>query len=184
MCDHICFYKRQKIYKCFQTPTCTKITQKTCIFKYCNLICTYKYLSEASTDLAKGFLDDGLLPGDTVGVWGPNHPEWILTEYALAKAGLKMVTLNPLYKEQELIFALNTVNAKGLIHADAIGGLKADELIEIIKPEITSLKNIHSFDTGLKKLISSGKQSLANLPSVNSKDIFMIQTFTLLHNFF
>ena len=111
---------------------------------------TYKYLSEASTDLAKGFLDDGLLPGDTVGVWGPNHPEWILTEYALAKAGLQMVTLNPLYKEQELIFALNTVNAKGLIHADEIGGLKADELIEIIKPEITSLKNIHSFDTGLK----------------------------------
>ena len=136
---------------------------------------TYKYLSEASTDLAKGFLDDGLLPGDTVGVWGPNHPEWILTEYALAKAGLKMVTLNPLYKEQELIFALNTVNAKGLIHADEIGGLKADELIEIIKPEITSLKNIHSFDAGLKKLISSGKESLANLPSVNSKDIFMIQ---------
>ena len=106
---------------------------------------TYKYLSESSTDLAKGFLDDGLLPGDTVGVWGPNHPEWILTEYALAKAGLKMVTLNPLYKEQELIFALNTVNAKGLIHADEIGGLKANELIEIIKPEITLLKNILLF---------------------------------------
>ncbi|SVB60318.1 uncharacterized protein METZ01_LOCUS213172, partial [marine metagenome] len=78
---------------------------------------TYKSLSQMSTNLAKGFLDAGFTSGDTVGVWGPNHPEWILTEYALAKAGLKLVTLNPLYKEKELIFALNTVNATGLIHA-------------------------------------------------------------------
>ena len=71
---------------------------------------TYKSLSQMSTNLAKGFLDAGFISGDTVGVWGPNHPEWILTEYALAKAGLKLVTLNPLYKEKELIFELNTVN--------------------------------------------------------------------------
>ena len=61
---------------------------------------TYKDLNEMSTNLAKAFLDVGFKPGDTVGVWGPNHPEWILSEYALAKAGLRIVTLNPLYKDQ------------------------------------------------------------------------------------
>jgi fatty-acyl-CoA synthase len=62
---------------------------------------TYKDLDEMSSNLAKAFIDAGFNPGDTVGVWGPNHPEWILTEYALAKAGLRIVTLNPLYKEKE-----------------------------------------------------------------------------------
>ena len=60
---------------------------------------TYKDLNDMSTNLAKGFIDIGFKRGDTVGVWGPNHPEWILAEYALAKAGLKLVTLNPLYKD-------------------------------------------------------------------------------------
>ena len=136
---------------------------------------TYKFLSDASTDLARGLLGEGLSPGDTVGVWGPNHPEWILTEYALAKAGLKMVTLNPLYKDQELIFALNTVKAKGLIHADNIGGIPASDLINTIKGEIPSLHHIHSFDKGLNQLLVNGAQSSIQLPAVNSKDIFMIQ---------
>ena len=136
---------------------------------------TYNFLSNKSTELARGFLLEGLKPGDTVGVWGPNHPEWILTEYALAKAGLKMVTLNPLYKEQELIFALNTVEAKGLVHAEEIGGTKATNLIQKIKPEIKSLDHIYSFKSGLRKLILSGCQDSINLPIVNPKDIFMIQ---------
>ena len=136
---------------------------------------TYKELSEMSTALAKGFLDSGLNEGDTVGVWGPNHPEWILAEYALAKAGLKMVTLNPLYKEQELIFALNTVNATGLIHADEIAGFQASELIQRAMPEILSLQHLHSFDTGLKELMKRGTEASVQLPTVNPKDIFMIQ---------
>ena len=101
---------------------------------------TYKDLDEMSTNLANAFLDVGFNPGDTVGVWGPNHPEWILTEYALAKAGLKLVTLNPLYKEQELIFALNTVSATGLVHADVIGGVFSRDIINNIKDITKNVK--------------------------------------------
>jgi fatty-acyl-CoA synthase len=136
---------------------------------------TYEELSTMSTNLAKGFLDSGLNPGETVGVWGPNHPEWILAEYALAKAGLRMVTLNPLYKEQELIFALNTVNATALIHADEIAGCQSIELIQKAMREIPSLQHLHSFDTGLKKLIKIGGKASVKLPEVSPKDIFMIQ---------
>ncbi len=136
---------------------------------------TYKDLDEMSTNLANAFLDVGFNPGDTVGVWGPNHPEWILTEYALAKAGLKLVTLNPLYKEQELIFALNTVSATGLVHADVIGGVFSRDIINNIKNEISSLEHIYTFDKGLKDLIDRGKNSNSLLPIVNPDDIFMIQ---------
>ena len=136
---------------------------------------TYKELDEMSTNLAKAFLEAGLRSGDTVGVWGPNHPEWILTEYALAKAGLRIVTLNPLYKEQELIFALNTVSATGLVHAEVIGGILSVDVIKNIKDKIPSLDHIYTFDKGLKDLIEKGKNSNCSLPNVNPDDIFMIQ---------
>ena len=136
---------------------------------------TYKDLNEMSTNLAKAFLDVGFKPGDTVGVWGPNHPEWILSEYALAKAGLRIVTLNPLYKDQELIFALNTVSAVAILHAEAIGEIKCLDVINKIKNEIPSLKHNYSFDDGLKNLIKEGRCSNSLLPSVDPNDIFMIQ---------
>ena len=136
---------------------------------------TYKDLNEMSTNLAKAFLDVGFKPGDTVGVWGPNHPEWILSEYALAKAGLRIVTLNPLYKDQELIFALNTVSAVAILHAEAIGEIKCLDVINKIKNEIPSLKHNYSFDDGLKNLINEGRCSNSLLPSVDPNDIFMIQ---------
>ena len=136
---------------------------------------TYKDLNEMSTNLAKGLIDIGFQQGDTVGVWGPNHPEWILAEYALAKAGLRIVTLNPLYKEQELIFALNTVSASGLIHADLIGGMNSLDIINKINDDIPSLKHIYNFDQGLKSLVNAGKTSHAKLPKVDPDDIFMIQ---------
>ena len=110
-----------------------------------------------------------------MGVWGPNHPEWILSEYALAKAGLRIVTLNPLYKDQELIFALNTVSAVAILHAEAIGEIKCLDVINKIKNEIPSLKHNYSFDDGLKNLIKEGRCSNSLLPSVDPNDIFMIQ---------
>ena len=136
---------------------------------------TYKHLNVISTNLAKAFVDAGFNPGDTVGVWGPNHPEWILTEYALAKAGLRIVTLNPLYKEQELIFALNTVSAVAIVHAEAIGDVKCLNVINTIKNKIPSLKHSYSFNEGLKSLIKKGQASDSSLPIVDPNDIFMIQ---------
>ena len=109
---------------------------------------TYKHLNEMSTNLAKAFIDAGFNQGDTVGVWGPNHPEWILTEYALAKAGLRIVTLNPLYKEQELIFALNTVSAVAIVHAEAIGDIKCLDVINTIRNKISSLQHSYSLNEG------------------------------------
>ena len=69
---------------------------------------TYKELNDRTSNIAKGFLEAGYISGDAIAIWGPNHPEWILAEYGLAKAGLKLITLNPLYKKLELEYALSS----------------------------------------------------------------------------
>lgn len=40
---------------------------------------------------AAGLLDLGLTPGDRVGILGPNSIEWIIAQYATARAGLILV---------------------------------------------------------------------------------------------
>ena len=59
----------------------------------------------------------GLEPGDRLGIWSPNCAEWVLTQFASAKAGLVLVNINPAYLRDELEYALNKVECKALILA-------------------------------------------------------------------
>ncbi len=43
--------------------------------------------------VAAGLLALGLKRGDRLGVWGPNTYEWILFQFASAKAGIILVSL-------------------------------------------------------------------------------------------
>ncbi|TRZ01060.1 hypothetical protein DNTS_035684 [Danionella cerebrum] len=55
---------------------------------------------------AAGLLAAGLKRGDRLGIWGPNIYEWILMQFATAKAGIILVSVNPAYQLQEAEFAL------------------------------------------------------------------------------
>ena len=136
---------------------------------------TYAELDTVSTNLAKGFLDLGLSQGDAVGVWGPNHPEWIIIEYALAKAGLKLVTLNPLYKAKELIFALNTSQVVTLVHAQTIPNIDVDEIIFEVKKDVPSLAHTLNFHEDLQILIDAGEKKEFLLQPPKPSEVFMIQ---------
>src|SRR5579875_657459 len=79
---------------------------------------TYSELDRKSTDLAAGLLALGLKRGDRVGIWSPNNAEWVITQFATAKAGLILVNINPAYRLAELDYALNKVGCKALVTAD------------------------------------------------------------------
>ena len=49
---------------------------------------TWRELAERVDALAAGFLALGLERGARIGVWSLNRPEWALTQFAAAKAGL------------------------------------------------------------------------------------------------
>src|SRR5262245_46516344 len=76
---------------------------------------TYNQLNAAADKLAAGLLALGLEPGDRVGIWSPNRYEWVVTQFATAKAGMVLVNVNPAYRLSELEFALNKVGCKALV---------------------------------------------------------------------
>ena len=49
---------------------------------------TWRELHERVQALAAGFLALGLQRGDRIGVWSLNRPDWTLTQFAAAEAGL------------------------------------------------------------------------------------------------
>ena len=67
-----------------------------------NVRWSYRELGDKVDAFAAGLLALGLQPGDRVGIWSPNNAEWIVTQFATAKAGLILVNINPAYRLAEL----------------------------------------------------------------------------------
>jgi fatty-acyl-CoA synthase len=86
--------------------------------------------------LAAGLLSLGLAPGERIGIWAPNCAEWVLTQFASAKAGLILVNINPAYRRTELEYALNKVECKALVLAPA---LKSSDYLAIVNDLVPEL---------------------------------------------
>ncbi|KAM6967215.1 medium-chain acyl-CoA ligase ACSF2, mitochondrial-like [Tautogolabrus adspersus] len=85
---------------------------------------------------AAGLLALGLKKGDRLGVWGPNSYEWILFQFATAKAGIILVSLNPAYQVKEIEYTLNKVQCKAVVCPTRFRAQHFCELLREICPEI------------------------------------------------
>ncbi len=90
---------------------------------------TWTELARRVDALAAGLLSIGLEPGDRIGIWAPNCAEWVLTQFATAKAGLILVNINPAYRRSELAYALEKVECRALVLAPA---LKTSDYLAIL----------------------------------------------------
>jgi fatty-acyl-CoA synthase len=108
------------------------------IVRHQNIRWTYRELNEAADRVAAGLLKLGLQPGDRVGIWSPNRYEWVLTQFATAKAGLILVNVNPAYRISEVDFALNKVGCKALVLAPNFKSSDYVGMLRQLAPEIAS----------------------------------------------
>ncbi len=97
---------------------------------------SYAEMQRRVDDLAAGLLALGLEPGERIGIWSPNKAEWVLTQFATAKAGLVLVNINPAYRLTELDYALNKVGCRALITADSFKSSDYVGMLRTLAPEI------------------------------------------------
>jgi fatty-acyl-CoA synthase len=97
---------------------------------------SYRELNAQADRLAAGFVRLGLEPGDRIGIWSPNRSEWVVTQFASAKAGLILVNVNPAYRTSELEFALNKVGCKALVLAP---GFKTSDYVAMLSQVVPEL---------------------------------------------
>ena len=80
-----------------------------------DLTFSYAQVDEISGRVASALLGSGLRRGDKVAVQLPNLPQFIFTYFAILKAGLVMVPLNPLLKAPEVAYQLQDSESRILI---------------------------------------------------------------------
>ena len=80
---------------------------------------TYAGLGLDTDGLAQGLIAAGIEAGDRVGIWAPNCAEWVLLQYATAKAGIVLVNINPAYRSSELGYALRQSGVRLLVSAES-----------------------------------------------------------------
>ncbi|WP_338832538.1 AMP-binding protein [Bradyrhizobium sp. 27S5] len=102
--------------------------------------------------LAAGFLALGLTRGERIGIWSLNRPEWTLTQFAAAKAGLILVTINPAYRLSELEFALGKVGCAAIVTATAFKTSAYMEMLNTLLPELASAQPGHLRSARLPQL--------------------------------
>ncbi len=97
---------------------------------------TYEELRRRADDLAAGLIALGLGPGERIGIWSPNNAEWVLTQFATAKAGLILVNINPAYRSHEFEYAMKKVGCKALILSAGFRGNDYIASLRLLAPEL------------------------------------------------
>lgn len=71
-----------------------------------NLRWTFRQLESEARLIARGLIGAGVRRGDRVAVWSTNVPEWIVLQFALAKIGAILVTVNTSLRAREIGYLL------------------------------------------------------------------------------
>jgi len=93
--------------------------------------------------LAKGLLAIGLEPGDHLGIWARNVPDWLTFMFATAKIGVVLVTVNPVYKSHELAYVIKQSDMKALVIIDAFRDVDYVEIVRGLIPESMTQERGH-----------------------------------------
>ena len=83
-------------------------------------------------------------PGERVAIWAPNSPEWLLTEFGAALAGLTLVTVNPALRAAEAGHVLAQSRAQGVVLAPSYRGADLAATLEQIRGDLPSLREVIS----------------------------------------
>jgi fatty-acyl-CoA synthase len=97
---------------------------------------TYADLRRRVDELARALIGLGVCKGQRVGIWSPNHAEWVLTQFATAKLGAILVNVNPSYRVHELDHALRQSGCSTLVIAPPFKTSNYAALLRELCPEL------------------------------------------------
>jgi len=122
---------------------------------------SYRELDERVDALARGLVAAGLQVGDRVGIWSPNCAEWALVQFATAKAGLILVTVNPAYRATELEYVLRQSGCRMLVAARSFKSSDYVAMIEEVRGELPDLELVVLLESDEWERLAAGEEASA-----------------------
>ncbi|MEA1969054.1 MAG: AMP-binding protein [Thermodesulfobacteriota bacterium] len=97
---------------------------------------TYKEFALVVDDLAKGLMAMGIQKGEKVAVWATNIPFWVALQFATAKIGAVLLTVNTSYKTAELDYLLTQSDTENLFIIDSFQDTDYINTVYELVPEL------------------------------------------------
>ncbi|WP_264179261.1 AMP-binding protein [Sutcliffiella horikoshii] len=113
---------------------------------------SYKEFQQICNQVAKGLMNLGIKKGDHIAVWASNKPEWLITQYASAKIGAVLVTVNTSYQSKELEYLLRQSESTTLLLMNNFKGVSYLDMLQELCPELTNCVPGELTSTCLPKL--------------------------------
>lgn len=103
-----------------------------------NLRFTYAEFNVRVDDLAKALIHIGIKPGDKLGIFANNVPDWLTFMFACAKAGIVLVTINTNYKSHELEYLVKNSDLTSLC---IVNGWRDSDYVQMVNELVPELKD-------------------------------------------
>ena len=100
---------------------------------------SYAQLNDRANRIAIALIKLGVSPGDPVGLFAPNSPDWITVYFGILKMGAVAVTLSSVLMQEEMELLINHAGPKVLFTHDE----KLDDLTGL--READRLEKVTSF---------------------------------------
>ncbi len=101
-----------------------------------NLRFSYAVFNQRVDRLARALLEIGMRPGDKLGIWANNVPDWLTLMFATAKTGVVLVTINTNYRLHELEYLVKNSDLKTICLVDRFRDSDYVSMIYELIPEL------------------------------------------------
>jgi fatty-acyl-CoA synthase len=98
---------------------------------------SYREFADLADRLAKGLMALGVKRGEKVAVWATNVPYWVALQFATAKIGAVLLTVNTSYKREELRYLLAQSECENLFLID---GYRDTDYIQVVNELVPELR--------------------------------------------
>jgi acyl-CoA synthetase (AMP-forming)/AMP-acid ligase II len=131
---------------------------------------TYEQADRAISAMASHFIEAGLPTHSVIAVQLPNTVEFVLTVLAAHRAGLVVALFPLLWRQAELVAALNRTSARAIVTTSKIDGVIYADLAMNAAAEAFSIRHVCGFGSDLPEGMASLDQAIAR-PSNTARSI-------------
>src|SRR5690349_12859526 len=131
---------------------------------------TFAQADRAISALAAHFVDAGLPAHSVIAVQLPNTVEFALTVLAAHRAGLVVALFPLLWRQAELVAALNRTSARAIVTSAKVDGISHADLAMNAAAEAFSIRHVCGFGTDLPEGMASLDEAMAR-PSASQRAI-------------
>jgi fatty-acyl-CoA synthase len=117
---------------------------------------TYAELWRQVDAAARGLMARGVAKGDRVGIWAPNRFEWVIMQFATARIGAVLVTINPAYTTAELRYALDKAGVSVLVMARGFRGSDYVAMLADVRDSCPRLRDAVAIEEDWEALLADG----------------------------